>query len=249
MRLEALGAGKRHGGGGQAFKGTLVKAQNGGALHEVEHAQAGGETGTACRRQDVVGARHIVADHFGCVGAQEDRPGVADPCRDALRIRGCDFDMLGGNAVGERRSVGEGAKHDDRSEGLPAGPGDVAARQSGKLALDGRQGGPYRLNLSIVEDRLAFAVAQEGSDDAFTFVLSLTPLRRIMRDYFVVCESYYQAIRTAPPSRIQSIDMGRRALHDEGSNALMERLKGKITVDRDTARRLFTLICALHWKG
>src|SRR6516165_8514493 len=138
MRLEALGAGKRHGGGGQAFKGTLVKAQDGGALHEVEHAQAGGETGTACRRQDVVGARHIVTDHFGCVGAQEDRPGVADPCRDALRICGCDLHMLGGDAVGERRSVGEGAKHDDRSEGLPAGPGDVAARQSGKLALDGR---------------------------------------------------------------------------------------------------------------
>ena len=80
-------------------------------------------------------------------------------------------------------------------------------------------------------------------------MLSLTPLRRIMKDYFLVCESYYQAIRTAPPSRIQSIDMGRRALHDEGSRVLMERLKGKITVDRDTARRLFTLICALHWKG
>jgi len=94
-----------------------------------------------------------------------------------------------------------------------------------------------------------FAVSQDGSDDAFTFVLSLTPLRRIMKDYFVVCESYYQAIRTQPPSRIQSIDMGRRALHDEGSNALLERLKGKLTVDRDTARRLFTLICALHWKG
>ena len=80
-------------------------------------------------------------------------------------------------------------------------------------------------------------------------MLSLTPLRRVMKDYFIVCESYYQAIRTAPPSRIQAIDMGRRALHDEGSRVLVERLKGKITVDRDTARRLFTLICALHWKG
>src|SRR5262249_16955736 len=121
--------------------------------------------------------------------------------------------------------------------------------EGNRFALDGRQGGPFTLNLSIVEDRLVFAVAQDGSGDAFTFVLSLTPLRRIMRDYFVVCESYYQAIRTAPPSRIQSIDMGRRALHDERSNALMDRLKGKIPVDRDTARRLFTLICALHWKG
>jgi uncharacterized protein (UPF0262 family) len=121
--------------------------------------------------------------------------------------------------------------------------------EGNRFALDSREGGPYKLKLSIVEDRLVFAVAQDGSDDAFTFVLSLTPLRRIMKDYFVVCESYYQAIRTAPPSRIQSIDMGRRALHEEGSNVLLERLKGKITVDRDTARRLFSLICALHWKG
>ena len=121
--------------------------------------------------------------------------------------------------------------------------------EGNRFALDGRDGGPYTLNLSIVEDRLVFAVAQEGSDDTFTVVLSLTPLRRITKDYFVVCETYYQAIRTAPPSRIQSIDMGRRALHDDGSRVLVERLKGKIAVDRDTARRLFTLICALHWKG
>ncbi len=80
-------------------------------------------------------------------------------------------------------------------------------------------------------------------------MLSLTPLKRIMKDYFMICESYYEAIRTAPPSRIQAIDMGRRGLHDEGSRTLLERLDGKITVDLDTARRLFTLICALHWKG
>jgi uncharacterized protein (UPF0262 family) len=121
--------------------------------------------------------------------------------------------------------------------------------EGNRFALDGRDGGPYTLNLSIVEDRLVFAVAQEGSDETFAVVLSLTPLRRIMKDYFIVCESYYQAIRSAPPSRIQAIDMGRRALHDEGSRILSERLSGKITVDRDTARRLFTLICALHWKG
>ncbi len=121
--------------------------------------------------------------------------------------------------------------------------------ESNHFALEGRDDGPYTLNLSIVEDRLVFAVGQEGGPDTFTFVLSLTPLRRILKDYFIVCESYYQAIRTAPPSRIQAIDMGRRALHDEGSRVLMERLKGKITVDGDTARRLFTLICALHWKG
>jgi uncharacterized protein (UPF0262 family) len=121
--------------------------------------------------------------------------------------------------------------------------------ESNKFELEGRDDGPYVLNLAIVEDRLVFAVAQEAGSDTFTVVLSLTPLRRVMKDYFIVCESYYQAIRTAPPSRIQSIDMGRRALHDEGTRVLEERLKGKISVDRDTARRLFTLICALHWKG
>jgi uncharacterized protein (UPF0262 family) len=80
-------------------------------------------------------------------------------------------------------------------------------------------------------------------------MLSLTPLKRIMKDYFLVCESYYEAIRAAPPSRIQAIDMGRRGLHDEGSHILLARLAGKIAMDLDTARRLFTLICALHWKG
>ncbi|MFN3869837.1 MAG: UPF0262 family protein, partial [Hyphomicrobiaceae bacterium] len=73
--------------------------------------------------------------------------------------------------------------------------------------------------------------------------------KRIIKDYFMVCDSYYEAIRTAPPSKIQAIDMGRRGLHDEGSRILMERLDGKVIVDFDTARRLFTLISALHWKG
>jgi uncharacterized protein (UPF0262 family) len=121
--------------------------------------------------------------------------------------------------------------------------------ESNFFSLDGRDEGPYTLNLAIAEDRLVLAVGQQASDAVFTVVLSLTPLRRVMKDYFIVCESYYRAIRTAPPSRIQAIDMGRRALHDEGSRVLLERLKGKITVDNDTARRLFTLICALHWKG
>jgi uncharacterized protein (UPF0262 family) len=121
--------------------------------------------------------------------------------------------------------------------------------ESNKFELEGREGGPYVLNLSVVEDRLVFNVAPEDGGEPFAVVLSLTPLRRVMKDYFLVCENYYQAIRTAPPSRIQSIDMGRRALHNDGSRILMERLKGKITVDSDTARRLFTLICALRWKG
>lgn len=121
--------------------------------------------------------------------------------------------------------------------------------ESNKFELEGRDDGPYTLNLSIIEDRLVFSVGDAVNAEPFAFVLSLTPMRRVMKDYFLVCDSYYQAIRTAPPSRIQAIDMGRRALHDEGSQLLVERLKGKITLDSDTARRLFTLICTLHWKG
>ena len=93
------------------------------------------------------------------------------------------------------------------------------------------------------------AIGNEATDALLTHMLSLTSLRRVIKDYFIVCDSYYGAIRNAPPSRIQAIDMGRRALHDEGSRLLVDRLKGKIDVDHDTARRLFTLICALHWKG
>jgi uncharacterized protein (UPF0262 family) len=121
--------------------------------------------------------------------------------------------------------------------------------EGNSFALEGRDDGPYVLNLGIVEDRLVFTIADEAGVTLVTHMLSLTPLKRIMKDYFLVCESYYEAIRTAPPSRIQAIDMGRRGLHDEGSRVLLERLAGKITVDLDTARRLFTLICALHWKG
>jgi len=107
--------------------------------------------------------------------------------------------------------------------------------------------GPYRLRLAVQENRLVFDVSDENGAQA-THVLSLTPLKRVIRDYFVVCDSYFKAIRNASPSQIEAIDMGRRGLHDEGSQLLMERLGGKITVDHDTARRLFTLICALHIK-
>ena len=117
------------------------------------------------------------------------------------------------------------------------------------FAVIGRDDGPYTLKLSIADDRLVMATSAERIEGEVRHVLSLTSLRRIIKDYFIVCDSYYDAIRTAPPSRIQSIDMGRRALHDEGSRLLVERLKDKIVVDHDTARRLFTLICALHWKG
>ncbi len=101
----------------------------------------------------------------------------------------------------------------------------------------------------VAQDRLTLTIGSEFVDGAMAFVLSLAPFRKIIKDYFLVCSSYYEAIRTAPPSKIQAIDMGRRALHDEGSRLLIERLAGKIEIDHDTARRLFTLICTLHWKG
>lgn len=113
----------------------------------------------------------------------------------------------------------------------------------------GHKGGPYRLRLSLVDNRLVFAISTEKGDDVATHILSLTPFRRIVKDYFMICESYYAAIRSASPTRIEAIDMGRRGVHDEGSQALMDRLTGKIALDFATARRLFTLVCVLHWRG
>ena len=110
-------------------------------------------------------------------------------------------------------------------------------------------GGPYKLKLSLVESRLVFSVTREDGSPVITHILSLTPFRRIVKDYFMICESYYDAIRSSTPSQIEAIDMGRRGLHNEGSQTLMDRLGGKIDVDFDTARRLFTLICVLHWRG
>lgn len=109
--------------------------------------------------------------------------------------------------------------------------------------------GPYNLHLSIVDDRLQMNITATGNGQGFEHTVALTPLKRIMKDYFMVCESYYEAVRTAPPARIQAIDVSRRALHDEGSTLLRDKLQPKIIVDEDTARRLFTLVCSLHWKG
>ncbi len=113
----------------------------------------------------------------------------------------------------------------------------------------GDEDGPFALHLSVTGSRLVFDIRREDGAPVMAHLLSLAPLRRIVKDYFTVCDSYYAAIRTATPDRIEALDMGRRALHDEGSNVLMERLKRKVDVDFDTARRLFTLICVLHWKG
>ncbi|MBX3519513.1 MAG: UPF0262 family protein [Xanthobacteraceae bacterium] len=113
----------------------------------------------------------------------------------------------------------------------------------------GDDGGPYALNISLSEQRLVLAITREGGDEVITHILSLSPLRKVVRDYFMICDSYYAAIKTETPQKIEAIDMGRRGLHDEGSRILAERLKEKVSIDFDTARRLFTLICALHWKG
>jgi uncharacterized protein (UPF0262 family) len=110
-------------------------------------------------------------------------------------------------------------------------------------------GGPYALHLAITENRLVFDIRQQDGTPLMAHLLSLTPFRKIVKDYFMICDSYYKAIRTATPTQIEAIDMGRRGLHNEGSELLKERLKEKIDVDFDTARRLFTLICVLHWKG
>ena len=109
--------------------------------------------------------------------------------------------------------------------------------------------GPYRLKLSVEEGRLAIEIARENGDHLETLVLALGRFRRPIRDYFAICDSYYQAIRQATPQQIETIDMARRALHNEAAELLVERLDGKIAVDFDTARRLFTLICVLHIKG
>ncbi len=109
--------------------------------------------------------------------------------------------------------------------------------------------GPYLLHIGLADNRLVLDIKREAGDQVVQHHLSLTPFRKVVKDYFLVCESYYAAIRTASPTQIEAIDMGRRGLHNEGSTLLQERLKDKIEVDFDTARRLFTLICALHFKG
>ncbi|CAN7369606.1 UPF0262 family protein [Agrobacterium genomosp. 3] len=113
----------------------------------------------------------------------------------------------------------------------------------------GHEGGPYRLHISLVDAKLVFAIKTEDEKDVSTHILSLTPFRRIIKDYFLICESYYEAIRSSTPSQIEAIDMGRRGIHNDGSQTLMDRLSGKIKVDFDTARRLFTLVCVLYWRG
>ncbi|WP_435230791.1 UPF0262 family protein [Pseudopelagicola sp. nBUS_20] len=109
--------------------------------------------------------------------------------------------------------------------------------------------GPYTVNLSIREKRLVFDVNSEGGEKAGEFHLSLSPFRQVVKDYWAICQSYYDAVKTLPPSQIETIDMARRGIHNEGARVLQERLEGKADIDNDTARRLFTLICVLHFGG
>jgi len=106
--------------------------------------------------------------------------------------------------------------------------------------------GPFNLHLSIAENRLVFDVRDTDGNELARFTQPLSPLRAIVKDYFMICDSYYKAIKTSTPSKIEAIDMGRRGLHNEGAEILQERLAEKVEIDTDTARRLFTLICVLH---
>ena len=121
--------------------------------------------------------------------------------------------------------------------------------EQNNYGIPGHEGGPYSLIIALHESKLVFDTRCREGEPVVTHILSLTPFRRLLKDYFMVCESYYSAIRIATPSHIEAIDMGRRGLHNDGAKLLAERLAGKIDCDFETARRIFTLVTALHWKG
>ena len=118
-------------------------------------------------------------------------------------------------------------------------------KRAGILLSDG----PYKLTLGIRDGRLAFDVKTDSDSPITIVALSLTPLKQVIKDYSQICEAYYDAVKTLPPAQIEVIDMGRRGIHDEGGRLLQERLDNKIILDKQTARRLFTLICVMHFKG
>lgn len=126
--------------------------------------------------------------------------------------------------------------------------------EDNSFALPSRAGqkappGPYKLALSIADRRLVLSVTTAQDAPVTDVHLSLSPFRQVVRDYFQICEAYFDAVKRLPPSQIEAIDMGRRGIHNEGARILTERLSGKVDTDHDTARRLFTLICVLHFKG
>lgn len=124
---------------------------------------------------------------------------------------------------------------------------DLLEENTFSIPRDDAPEGPYRLTLAIREKRLVFDIDTEDGADATEFHLSLSPFRQTVKDYWQICESYFNAVKTLPPNQIETIDMARRGIHNEGARLLQERLEGKAEVDTDTARRLFTLICVLHF--
>lgn len=118
-----------------------------------------------------------------------------------------------------------------------------------EFGIPGHDGGPYSLFIAMHDAKLAFDIRDENGTTITVHILSMSPFRRILKDYFMICETYYAALRTSTPQQIEAIDMGRRAMHNEGATVLSDRLKDKIECDFDTIRRLFTLVTALHWKG
>ncbi len=145
---------------------------------------------------------------------------------------------------------------DESLRGIPSADVDHERRvaifdllEDNLFDVAGNDDGPYKLRLSIVDNRLVFNIATADGEPSTMIGLALSSFRRIVKDYFLICESYYQAIRQATPNQIETIDMARRGLHNEGSELLKSRLKGKVEVDFNTARRLFTLVCVLHWRG
>ena len=119
----------------------------------------------------------------------------------------------------------------------------VLPKRDDRLVPDG----PFRIGLSIQDKRLVFDITTEDQQQAAEFHLSLSPFRQVVKDYWAICESYFDAVKNMPPSQIETIDMARRGIHNEGARVLQERLDGKAEIDLDTARRLFTLICVLHF--
>ncbi len=118
--------------------------------------------------------------------------------------------------------------------------------EENSFEVEGKDAGPYSLHLAMQERKLVFDIRLENGENAHVFLLSMTPFRGVIRDYFMICESYYDAIRSSTTHQIEAIDMARRGIHNEGSDLVAARLEGKVKVDFDTSRRLFTLICALH---
>lgn len=145
----------------------------------------------------------------------------------------------------DERSIGRGSSDQEHERAVAI----YDLVEKNYFRPSGHDGGPYRLILSLLDGRLVFTVSEDGGTEALAHHLSLTPFKRLIRDYAMLCSNYYDAIRTASPTQIEAIDMGRRGLHNEAAEVLRERLKDKIEVDFSTARRLFTLVFALQWRG